>query len=462
MAWKPSAAVIAGSLIALAACGGSAPSSAPASVAASAPALSSAPATTQPLASKPAAASPAAAASGGPVKVGLIEALTGPFAELGKDNQDGFNLYLASISGAVAGRKIEPVIVDSQAQPDTALTKAKQLVENDKVQVLMGMHGTPECYALAGYAKQAQVPMIVSGNCGAQTLTTDPKFASPYLARLTQTTTVLTDPAADWAYKQGYRKAIVIVLNYGGGLEALDAFASAFVQRGGSIVQELTPDLGTPDFGPVLAQLDPKADFLYVFTPGTDALRLGQQYGNYSGQQSRPFIDGTGQITSGPNGAQLKDKTTGFVGVSFYTEAIPGPQNEAFLKAFRAKYPDRPVSTDVVQGWTGAQFLAAALQKVNGAIENKQAFLEALDNAQVETPKGPVALDKTHDVIENMYTYRLEKGANGVAPKLLETYKQVSSTWDRTPQELERLPLGKLKGKWVGMTKDQLAKLTQG
>jgi len=105
----------------------------------------------------------------------------------------------------------------------------------------MGVNSTASCYAIAPYVKQAQIPLIVSLNCGAESLLTDPKYASPYITRFTQNGTIINDPAADWAYANGKRKAIVLTSDYGGGIENGDLFASAFIKRGGSIVQELYP-----------------------------------------------------------------------------------------------------------------------------------------------------------------------------------------------------------------------------
>ena len=97
-----------------------------------------------------AAGAPAASgAAQGPIKIGVLQPLTGPFAVQGKDNQDGFELYLDSINRTVAGRRIEVVVADAQGRPDVGLTKAKQLVENDRVHLLAGITNTAVCYAVA-------------------------------------------------------------------------------------------------------------------------------------------------------------------------------------------------------------------------------------------------------------------------------------------------------------------------
>lgn len=465
-------------LVALAACGGAAaPASTPAaSSAAAAKPASSVPAAAASASAKPAAsaaAKPAAsgaangkpsagasAAAGGPIKIGLIETLTGTVAQSGIDNRDGLQLYLDSLNGTIAGRQVQLVVVDDQGQADVALAKAKQLVEVDKVQMISGIQFTPVCYAIAGYVKEAKVPLAVIGNCGAQGLTTDPKFASPYVTRFTETADAQEDPAAAWAAEAGLKKTIIVADDYQAGIQHSDFFASALISRGGSIVQTIYPAQGTTDFGPFLASLNGQADSLALYSVGLGALRFVQQYGNYVGNRKLQIVDMTGQ-TTGANLAQLQDKALGIVPVNQYYEPLDSPANQAFQKAWKAKFPTRAISYDGAHGWGGGQIIAAALQKVNGQIEDTQKFMDALYATDVATPKGQVKLDQTHDVVQAFYAYQHVKNpsGSGVTEKLLKTYPDVGQYWDRTQQQLEKFPFGTLKNKWVGVTKDQLSKI---
>jgi len=342
-----------------------------------------------------------------------------------------------------------------------ALTKARQLVENDKASVLMGFTFTPECSAVAEYLKQVQIPMLITDNCGSQTLTSNPQSASPYVIRLTFASFQQTGPLADWGYKQGYRKAILLTSDYGGGLEIGDMAAATFVRAGGTIVQELHPALGSTDFGPFLAQLDSSADTMFGFTPGIDGLRLMDQYGSYASQRKLQILDPAGVLARGANLAALKDKAVGIDAIDTYTQALDTPPNMALLKVFRDKYPGRVISSDIVNGYVGVQALEAALKKVNGQIEQKQPFLDALHATDTDTAKGPIKLDKYHDVVQNMYVYQIVKQGNEFGHKLLQTYPAVTQFWDRDPGEVLRSQFGKLKGKWVGMTKDKLEQALQ-
>ena len=447
------AAILGALSLALAACGGAAPA---ASVA---PSGSPAAPAKAPASSAAAPASAAAStAAAGTIKVGFIVPLTGPAASVGKDNIDGFNAYLQSINSSVAGHKVQVIPAD-EGSPDTALTKAKELTESQQVDVLMGVNSTASCYAIAPYVKQAKVPLIVSLNCGAESLLTDTKYASPYIVRFTQNGTMINDPAADWAYSNGKRKAIVLTSDYGGGIENGDLFSSAFIKRGGSVVQELYPPLGTSDFGPYLSKLDQSADVFMVFLQGADALRFGQQYPTYAGANKPTLIELFGAVTAGPNLDQLKDKAVGYVASATYSTAEATPENKSFMQAFGAKYPGRVISVSIAQGWSTGQVLAAAAEKVNGDLHNRQKFMDALYSLNVNTAKGPLKLDAQHDIVQDIYIYQTVKNGDGYEQKLLKTYEGVSRTWDRTQQEIGALDIGSHKGKWVGVTAAQLAQM---
>jgi branched-chain amino acid transport system substrate-binding protein len=254
---------------------------------------------------------------------------------------------------------------------------------------------------------------------------TNPKLKSPWMTRFTSNSLQMPGPVADYLVKQGKTKAIVITSDYEAGQQVADTFGHAYVARGGQIVQELHPPLNTNDFGPYLTQMK-TADALIVFLPGADGLRFGTQYADYAGGNKMQLMDLFGFLTSGPGLQQLKDKSVGFVGATFYSDASTTPENQAFLKAFQTQYPGRQVSADVANGFTGAQVLVAAINKVSGKIEDKQAFLNALYATDVATPRGQIKLDSTHDVINNLFLYELTKSGTGYAQKLRHDCRRAS------------------------------------
>jgi branched-chain amino acid transport system substrate-binding protein len=196
-----------------------------------------------------------------------------------------------------------------------------------------------------------------------------------------------------------------------------------------------------------------------VFLQGVDGLRFGEQYATYAGARKPTVLELFGAVTARPNLDQLKDKGVGLVASATYSTALDTSENKAFIQAFQAKYPNRTISAGIAQGYSTAQVLAAAPQKVSGKIEDKQQFMEALYALTATTAKGPVKLDKEHDIIQNTYIYETVKNGDRFEQKLLKTYEGVSRTWDRTQQQIEALNVGSHKGKWVGVTSQQVEQM---
>ena len=216
------------------------------------------------------------------------------------------------------------------------------------------------------------------------------------------------------------------------------------------------PALGTTDFGPFLAKIDPSADVIYEFLPGVDGLRFLEQYRSYAGQSKAQILDAFGTGAAGSNLEQLKEKAVGIVGVDIFTEATGYPATETFLKAWRAANGNRLFTHDAPMGYAGAQVLEAALKQVNGNIEDTQKFLNAVYATNFDSAMGPMRLDENHDIVRNVYAYRVVKQGSGMGQELLQTYKDVSDSWDRTRAQVDQFPAGKLKDQWVGMTKEKL------
>jgi len=406
--------------------------------------------------------SPAAAApTGTPIKIGLLEALTGPVASVGKDNQDGFKLYFSSVNNVVAGHPIQITVADTTGQPDVAAAKVRDLVENQKVDIIAGINQTPECYAVAQYVQTAQVPLLVSGNCGATYLTIDPKYSSPYLIRASSNSGAQAI-IGDWLANKGYKKAVMFTADYAGGAELNDLIAGSFVKHGGTIVQELHPPLQTTDFGPYLTQIKKDADVIITFEPGADGLRFGQQYPNYAGGNKAQVIDVLGQVAGGTNLAQLKDAAVGIIGAGTYSDGVNSDISKQFAKQMAAAYPGRALSGDQAVGYGGAQIIAAAIDKVHGDLSNKQDFLSALYTTKIDTPRGPVTFDQYHDIVSSVYMYQIAKNGSDFGQKLQDTIPNVGQTSDYTADQLKAANFGKLKGKWPNITKDEVDKLLLG
>lgn len=170
---------------------------------------------------------PAAKVPTTPIKLGYLTPLVGVFAGLGGDLRDGFLLFFEEKGNTVAGRKIEIITEDTEGKPDVGLTKAKKLVERDGVKLLAGIISSGVAPGVAKYATEQKVPLLIT-NAGADALTK--QAATPYVFRSSFSNSQNTHVVGEWAYKKGYRKAVIIGADYGAGWEHAGGFADTFTQ----------------------------------------------------------------------------------------------------------------------------------------------------------------------------------------------------------------------------------------
>ena len=124
------------------------------------------------------------------IKVGVIAALTGPFANIGKPFEDGIKTYMQQYGSTVAGKKIEIIYRDDGgSNADLSKRAAQELISRDKVQFLVGFSLTPSALAVAPIATKAKIPMIAMN-----AVTTGITSKSPYMLRTSMTMHQMTEP----------------------------------------------------------------------------------------------------------------------------------------------------------------------------------------------------------------------------------------------------------------------------
>ena len=97
-----------------------------------------------------------------PIRIGAFLSVTGPAAFLGDPEQKTLEMYVERInaSGGVAGRKLQLIVYDDSGDADKARTFAKRLIEQDKVDVIVGGSTTGATMAAIPLAEQAQIPFV--------------------------------------------------------------------------------------------------------------------------------------------------------------------------------------------------------------------------------------------------------------------------------------------------------------
>lgn len=414
---------------------------------------SEAPKATTPAATKApsAAATPAGqaakpAASKGPAKIGYIASFTGSLAQNGIDMRDGFSLYLELRGGQLGGHKVDVLFEDDESKPDVGLTKAKKLVERDNVDMLAGFISSAVTYSVAEYAK-AQKKVMFINMAGSDDVTQ--KGASPYLFRSSSTGSHMNFVLGDWAYKKGYRNAVLLASDFAAGYEQAGGFARVFAEAGGKVIQELYPPLGGADPAAFITTIKPEADVVYAFQAAADALRFVPMFDQY-GVKKRATLVGGWPLTDDAILDQQGDSALGTVVGGFYNTGLDNAANQDFKAAFKKKF-NRDAGPSHENGWTAALILDKALESVSGSTIDQQALIAALEKVDLkETPRGPLKFDKYHNPVENMYIAEVKKVNGKLVNSVIETYPAVSQFWKWSPEEYLKMPsYTDMKGKWA-------------
>jgi len=350
----------------------------------------------------------AAALAQGTVKIGVVAEFSGPFADYGAQIVAGMKAYLKLNGEVYAGKKIEIVIRDTTgAAPDIAKRLAQELITRDQVDILAGFGLTPNALAVAPVSAEAKKPMVIM-NAATSVITT----RSPYIVRVSHTLPQDTQPIAQWAAKNGVKRAFTLVSDFGPGVDAETTFIKAFKAAGGEIVDSVRTPLQNPDFAPFLQRVkDTRPEAVFVFLPpGSQTIAFIKGYEERGLKQAGIRIIATGDLTDDGVLQAMGEPTLGLITSFHYSAAHDSPENKAFLKAYvEANGTKLRPNFMACAGYDGMAAIAEALKKTGGSTE-PEAFVAALKGMKLMSPRGPIMIDpETRDIVQTVYIRRVEK-----------------------------------------------------
>jgi branched-chain amino acid transport system substrate-binding protein len=347
------------------------------------------------------------------VKLGLIAEFSGPFAEYGQQIHGGMKAYMKQHGDTVAGKKIEIVQKDTTGpSPDIAKRLAGDLITRDKVDFLVGFGLTPNALAVAPVATQAKKPMIVM-NAATSIITTK----SPYIARVSMTLPQVTEPLAQWAFKNGIKKVYTVISDYGPGLDAEAAFTKAFKAAGGEIVGGVRVPLQNPEFAPFVQRAkDAKPEAVFLFLPaGEQGIAFMKTYKERGLAEAGIKLIATGDITDDGVLDAMGDPTLGLTTSFHYSAAHDSAENKAFLKAYAdANGTQKRPNFMAAAGYDGMAAIYESLKKTKGSVD-ADAIMGALKGMKIMSPRGPITIDaETRDVVQTIYIRKVERVNGGL------------------------------------------------
>jgi branched-chain amino acid transport system substrate-binding protein len=368
-----------------------------------------------------------------PIKIGVIQTYSGPLSTPGTDASNGFTLFFEQKGYKVAGRTIELLKEDDAANPAQAMERVRRLVERENVHVLSGITSSAVAYAVRDYVDSKEVPLIVMGSAGANGITNE--RASPYIFRASFANHQFNAPFGPYAcQKLGYKRIAVMASDFVTGHEQSKAFKDSYEKAGCKVVKQIFAPLGTVDFAPFLTQVPTgEVDAVWAMFFGADAIGFVKQYDALGLKAKLPLV-GSGGLPDERLLHPMGRSSVGITTAMFYTATFDTPANKAFTEAYNAKYKTVTDATSA-SGYTAAMAIAAAIEAVNGRIEDKKAFLEALRKVELpNSPLGRFRFDEKQNVIFDMVVTRVEEQNGTFLPKVIdELATDVDQFWQYKP-----------------------------
>jgi branched-chain amino acid transport system substrate-binding protein len=339
-------------------------------------------------------------------KIGLILPMTGQSASTGKQIEAAARLYMAQNGSMVAGRKVELIIKDDGGIPDATKRIAQELVVNDKVGVLSGFGLTPLALATAPIATQSKTPMVVMAAA-----TSSITEASPFIVRTSFTLPQCAVAMGDWAPKNGMKRVVTLVSDYGPGIDAERYFKERMQLNSAQVVESLRVPLRNPDFAPFLQKVrDLKPDALFVFVPSGAGAALMKQFLERGMDKAGIKLIGTGDLTDDDQLNDMGDGALGVVTSHHYSAAHPSALNKKFVDAFKKANNGLRPNFMAVGGYDGMRVIYEALKNTKGGQGGGEAMLAAMKGQIFESPRGQIFIDaQTRDVVHNIYLRKVER-----------------------------------------------------
>lgn len=360
------------------------------------------------------------------VTIGILSAFTGPFASFGQLQKEGAVLALEQHDYKAAGKTIKVVYGDDQLDNERAVAVAKQLVEQDHVDVLSGLVSGDEGLSVGGYMKGKNIP-VVPMYSASEDMTMREWY--PYIVRPTWTGAQPMDVFGYWLAKvKGYKKVYMIGEDYSYPYNQGGGFKRGFYRGGGEAVTTVWHPVPTSDYSSIIASIptDQHYDAVLYNGAGSDAVAFVKQYVEFGMQNKIPLI-GQSNTFEKPDLDSMPQDIVGAFSAHLTTDDLDTPNWNRFRDAFVKRWGHSPsAASEFAYGCM--QLILRGIEARKGDVADKAALLQAMRAVDLsDEPRGPVTLDDYNAAIDNVYIRQVALGSNGsMYNKGLFTTKAVS------------------------------------
>jgi len=376
------------------------------------------------------------------LKIGFLAPMTGIFAQIGKDMENGFQMYIDEQKGSFAGAKVTFIVEDEEGKPPVGVRKAEKLARQDHVHLMVGGLLASTGYAIAPVSNRVKTVYVLS-IAAADDLTQRDLPQYPYIVRTSWTSSQPHHPLGKWACENGFKRVVTVGADYAFGHEVVGGFQKAFEDCGGQVVQKIWPPLGTKDFGPYIPTIKRDADAIFTVMVGPMALQFPKQV-QEAGIKT-PLIGG-GTSYDEFVLPSMGDEVLGHVSALQYSAALDTPRNREFVRKYREKYGKVP-SYYSESNYTTAQMIHEVMKQTKGKWPGPEKFIQMITQLKLDTPRGPVRFDDMRNPIQNIYIKKVEKkklhgfDKDELWNTVIQTYPEVSQFFTYKKEEFLKQPV---------------------
>jgi branched-chain amino acid transport system substrate-binding protein len=377
-----------------------------------------------------------AIAQGAPFKIGLLTVKTGPLAQGGIQMEQGIAAFLKEKGSTLAGRKVELLVADTGGNPAGAKTKAQEVIERDKVNVILGPLAAFELLAITDYVRDNATPLI--SLAAAEDVTQ--RKANPFVIRPSATSAQCCHVMGDYAAKElKYKRAATISEDFAFGYEQMAGFQRVFEDGGGKVVKKLWPPLVTPDYTPFIAQIK-NVDCVFNGFAGSNPVKFMRAYADLGLKGKIPLLSGWTAMDDALL-RSLGDEAVGVLSAAFYSADAASPANKQFVATMQKEYGVLPGGYSAGM-YVAGQCVEAAIKQLGAQADDRKALAEALHKVSLsDTPRGAIKFDQYGNVVGEVFIRRCDKKDGKLVNTVIKTYPNVSQFWTYPEKEFLANPV---------------------
>lgn len=348
-----------------------------------------------------------------PVNVGIITSTTGPLAAFGEQYTEGFKAgldYATGGAGVVDGREINVTWEDDQGNPDTAVSKAKNLI-GQGYRILAGTVVSSIATALAEQAAQNQV-LYIAGPAGADVVT----GVNEYTFRSGRQIYQDVATAATFIGAPAGLKILVFAQDTAYGQSYLAGVSRFFGSRGAEVDGVLVAEDATEftPFAQRIAQAD--ADLLFVAWPGATSAAM------WAALEEQAVLDNVAVVSAMGDRAAHGGFGSRSAEIGFLSHYFPAATDNEASRAMIEYLASRGVQADLFSpdGFVAAQMIVRAIEEGGDVVD---AMITSLEGWTFDSVKGSLTIRADdHALIQPMFQARLTQDADGTwVPELVRT-----------------------------------------